>query len=112
LCANDCEGEDVGEPTVLRGLAALRSSWERYLAAFPDLRMQPGQIVADEHQAAVAWTATGTHRGGLMHIPPTGRGVTIQGALFITVQAGKISRLRTVWDAAGLLRALGLLPDL
>jgi predicted ester cyclase len=41
--------------------------------AFPDLSVAPETMVADEESLAFAYTMTGTHRGPLMGIAPTGK---------------------------------------
>jgi hypothetical protein len=47
-----------------------------------------------------------------MKIPATGRKVVVQGMSMLTLRDGKITRGLHVWDVAGLLRAMGLLPVL
>ena len=54
----------------------------------------------------------GTHHGTLMRIPPTGRQVAMRGVSILTIAEGKVTHGETIWDTAGLLRALGLLPEL
>ena len=110
--APDYEGVDVAQPASRRGLDAVRNTLTRYLCAFPDLHFTPDEIVAQDNQAAVAWTARGTHQGVLMNIPPTGRAIQVRGVSFFTVRDGKIIRALHIWDVAGLLRAIGLLPEL
>ena len=112
LCAPDYEGRDSGEAGVQRGAPAVEAAVARYLHAFPDLRITAERVVIQGACAAVVWTARGTHRGTLLHIPPTGRAVTVTGMSLLTVQGGRIARALHVWDVAGLLRTLGLLPEL
>jgi hypothetical protein len=47
-----------------------------------------------------------------MNIPPTGRAIVLHGVSLLTVSSGKITRASYLWDVAGLLRCLGLLPEL
>jgi hypothetical protein len=47
-----------------------------------------------------------------MNIPPTGRNVEVLGTSVLTVGDGKIARGLYIWDVAGLLRSIGLLPEL
>lgn len=47
-----------------------------------------------------------------MHIPPTDRTIEVLGTTFLTIAHGKITREMHIWDVAGLLRDIGLLPDL
>ncbi len=112
LYASDYEGEDVAEPAPLRGHAAVRRSAERYLRAFPDLRWSVERVLAQGETVVLVWTAQGTHKGTLLHIPPTGRLVEVRGISVLEVDDGRVRRGTVVWDVAGLLRAVGLLPDL
>ena len=63
-------------------------------------------------RAVLIWTAEGTHLGALMNIPASGRMVTVRGVATFTLQNGAISRATYIWDVAGLLRGIGLLPEL
>jgi steroid delta-isomerase-like uncharacterized protein len=85
---------------------------ERYLRAFPDLRFLEEETIIQDNHVVLSWTARGTHRGELMHIPPTGRKISVRGVSLLTVENGRITRGLYVWDVAGLLRAIGLLPEL
>ncbi len=112
LCSSDYYGVDVGESSPQEGPQGLQASMGRYLDAFPDLALAPVEMVADGDRIALRWVAHGTHRGWIMNIPPTGRHVVIAGTWFLTLCDGKIQQATSVWDVAGLLRAIGLLPEL
>jgi steroid delta-isomerase-like uncharacterized protein len=112
VCAPDCEVVDVGAAVPVRGREAIKPWCQGYIAAFPDLRIEPDAPIVDGNRAALSYTATGSHRGNVLRIPPTGKVVTIRGAWLVTVRDGHIAQLLVVWDLAGLLRAIGLLPDL
>ena len=86
--------------------------FRRYWRAFPNLRIVAGDRIAQGSQVAVAWCARGTHEGTFMHIPATGRRVTLRGVSFFTVRDGVITHATHTWDVAGFLRAVRLLPDL
>jgi hypothetical protein len=47
-----------------------------------------------------------------MNIPPTGRQVQVRGVSIIEVKDGLIVRGQYIWDLAGMLRHMGLLPEL
>jgi predicted ester cyclase len=70
------------------------------------------EMVVQGNRVAVVWKARGTHQGTLMNIPATGRPVAVRGVTLLTVAEGKVSRALYLWDVAGLLRDLGLLPEL
>ena len=109
-------GIDVGQPTPEHGLEGKRRAVAQYLHAFPDLRFVPeepvGMSAAGVDTVVLNWIATGTHLGPFMNIPPSGRTIQVRGVSTLKLRDGKIVGATYVWDVAGLLRAIGLLPDL
>ncbi len=112
LCTADYTGMDIGESSSHHGPQGLSLSMTRYLSAFPDLLLSPLEIIAEGDRVALRWIARGTQQGWLMNIPPTGRSVTVTGTWFLQLSDGKIQRGTSIWDVAGLLRMIGLLPEL
>jgi steroid delta-isomerase-like uncharacterized protein len=108
----DFLGSDVGIAQPLRGHAGLRAMLENYWAAFPDLKFTITHTVVEGCRAVLVWQAEGTHQGPIMKIPPTGRRIRVRGVSIIDVENGLVVRGQYIWDLAGLLRHLGLLPDL
>jgi steroid delta-isomerase-like uncharacterized protein len=112
LYAADFVGLDIAQPEPQHGAEGLRRCLTGYFEAFPDLHISADATVIDHCQMVLVWTARGIHQGTLMNIPPTGRAVQVQGMTLFIVQDGRIARSQSVWDLAGLLRAIGLLPEL
>lgn len=112
LYAPNYEGIDVGEASPQHGRQAARQALERYFAAFPDLHFTPEETIIQGNRVAVTWSAQGTHRGRFMNIPPTGRAVVVRGVTVLTIEENQAQRGILMWDVAGLLRSLGLLPEL
>jgi steroid delta-isomerase-like uncharacterized protein len=112
LCAGDYEGENVGEATPHRGPDGMAASVATYLAAFPDLHFIVDDVVVQGNRVVQVWHAHATHRGPLMNIPPTARRVEVRGASVLTFRGDKLYRAVYIWDVAGLLREIGLLPEL
>jgi steroid delta-isomerase-like uncharacterized protein len=110
--APDYEEIDVAQAEPRRGPEAVRRYLMYYLRAFPDFRLTLDECVVDTDKVALYWTWRGTHRGAFLHIPPTGRQVTVRGTSLITLADGKVRSALRIWDLAGLLRTIGLLPDL
>ncbi|HEY8742998.1 MAG TPA: ester cyclase [Chloroflexota bacterium] len=106
------ERADVGATRPTRGVGEARRAVERYLRAFPDLQVTVQRMIAEGDQIALFWTAQGTHTSAFLHIPPTGRFVAVQGSSLLTIRDDQVTSGLYIWDVAGLLRALGLLPDL
>jgi steroid delta-isomerase-like uncharacterized protein len=108
----ECTGDDVGQAYPFRGHEGLRTMLETYWRAFPDLQITVTDTIIDDPRLAIAWVAQATHLGPIMNIPPTGRSIQVRGVSIIEVQDGLVMRGRHIWDLAGMLRNLGLLPEL
>ena len=105
-------GDDVGQPSLLQGHESLRLMLETYWQAFPDLQFTVTDAVIQGSRLVIAWMAEGTHQGPIMNIPPTGHKVQVRGVSIIDVEEGFVVRGQYVWDLAGMLRHMGLLPEL
>ena len=75
-------GRDRG-PESMRGLATMLRT------AFPDLHFTIEELVAEGDTVAGRLTMSGTHRGPLMGMPPTGRSVRQDHMHFVRFQNGK-----------------------
>ena len=109
--ADDFVGEDIAQAKPQRGPEERCRVLMSYIRAFPDLHFD-GDTIVQGDRAVYIWTMRGTHQGTLMRIPPTGRVVEVRGVSLLTFQDGKITHGINIWDMAGLLRGLGLLPEL
>lgn len=105
-------GYDVAQVRPQQGIADLHSTFTAYWQAFPDLHFTAEQFVFDGDQLALFYRATGTHRGAFLRIPATGHAVEVRGAAHHILRNRKIVQSLYVWDMAGLLRSLKLLPEL
>lgn len=110
--AADYIATDVAYSQPLHGQQGGSQLLLRYMAAFPDLYICRDWLIEQDGQVALFWTFHGTHQGAFLNIPPTGRRIAVCGASLFKVAAGQVVRGAHVWDMAGLLRAIGLLPDL
>ena len=106
------EGTDTGEATAQQGSVALRKMVRRWFRAFPDLRVEAETVIVEGEHAALGWRLSATHRGAFMRIPPTQRQFTMRGTSLMTIRSGRIARGSRIWDMAGFLRSVGLLPEL
>jgi steroid delta-isomerase-like uncharacterized protein len=110
--ALDYEGLDINDAVPQRGPQGIQRMVKRYRDAFPDVQFTAEEVIVQGERVALVWTAQGTHQGRLMNIPPTGRQVTVRGVSVLTVKDGQVRRGLYIWDLAGLLRGIGLLPEL
>jgi steroid delta-isomerase-like uncharacterized protein len=111
LHALEYVGTDVGMAVPCRGPEGVQHM-AGHLRAFPDLRLVAEETIVQDGRAVLVWTARGTHLGEIMRIPPTEREIVVRGVSLFTVKDMKIARGLHVWDVAGLLRNIGLLPEL
>jgi steroid delta-isomerase-like uncharacterized protein len=110
--SSDYVGSDVGQPTLQRGHEGLREMLQTYWRAFPDLHFEVTDKMIEDSRVAILWVAEGTHQGPIMNIPPTGHKVWVRGMSVIHVKNGLVVGGQYIWDQAGMLRHLGLLPEL
>jgi steroid delta-isomerase-like uncharacterized protein len=106
--ADDAVLTEVGRPGEVRGRAAIRERAAMLLEAFPDFRLERMALVIDGDRHADRWVMTGTHRGPLFGLDPTGRAVRVGGATFTRLDArGLVVEDVHLTDFAGLMAQLG-----
>ena len=110
--SEDCYGLDVAIARPQIGQDGVQRMFEAYYHAFPDLEITPDDIIVAGDHVALFWTARGTHSGPILNIPASGRPISARGVNRFVLQDGKVRETMTIWDVAGMLRGLGLLPDL
>jgi predicted ester cyclase len=103
---------DVALPLPLHGRRAVKEAAHGYMSAFPDLHVQATSETFQAPRLAQEWTATGTHRGDLMGIAPTGRAMKSYGATVITFdEDGQVIEGAMYWNVLALMHQLGLLTE-
>ena len=75
--------------------------------AIPDRVDVIEDVIADGDRVGMLWRLTGTHKGDLYGIPPTGRKIDIYELGILRLANGKITEAWFMADEAGLLRQLG-----
>ena len=111
LFAEDAVLHDSGVARPAVGPQQIAALYTRHYAAIPDAHVRVDRMVAEADTVVVEWTSSGTHRGKLMGIPPTGKQVNFKGVSLIRYRSGLAIADTRVWDLAGLLRQIGLLPS-
>ena len=108
----DYEGLDVSRTQLRRGRAAVQEGYNGWFQAFPDLHLSATEVMTQPHRVAVSWILEGTHQGPFLHVPPTGQRVGVCGLSILTFEPTTLTRGLHLWDMAGLLRTMRLLPEL
>lgn len=103
----DATLDTPGMPPTIEGMKA---GLPAFHAAFPDMRITVGEMLADGDTVAYRATWTVTHSGDFMGVPATGKRVTVTGTYIDQIVNGKIARHAGDWDQLGLMRQLGVIP--
>jgi steroid delta-isomerase-like uncharacterized protein len=110
LVTPDYVGHDVAAPEPIRGPQGLKEQAKGYRDAFPDLNLKIEDQFAEGERVVTRWTATGTHKGDLFGIAPTGKQTTVEGISIDRFSGGKIAESWDNWDSLGLMQQLGAVP--
>jgi steroid delta-isomerase-like uncharacterized protein len=73
----------------------------------PDFRNEIVDMFATEDRGAAHFSLTGTHKGEILGIPPTGKSVIFHAITLYRFEEGKIAEVWPLIDVAGFLRQIG-----
>jgi steroid delta-isomerase-like uncharacterized protein len=111
LVAEDVVNKDPSLPPELPpGREGLKTLAQGYVSAYPDMDFTIEEQIAEGDKVVYRWTATGTHKGELLGIPPTGKKATVTGITIDRIKGGKVVETWNQWDNFGLLQQLGVVP--
>lgn len=102
------EGAAGNDPDFGSGREGFRRQWREWQTAFPDLRFEIVDLVAEGDKVLTRWVLTGTHRGEFLGVQPTGTAIRVSGMSLDRVEDGMVAEGFDGWDALGLRRQLGL----
>jgi predicted ester cyclase len=111
----DLVADDFVEHEEIPGLTATKDGMLEYfgllLSAFPDMRMDVEDLMADGDKTVARVRATATHDGEFMGIPPTGERVTMQLIDIMRFdEGGLVCEHWGVADMLSLMQQLGAVP--
>ena len=113
LVSKDSEWLNVPLGMTLHGQEGYRQVVQGWATAFPDSRIEIGSMIASEEGVVTEFRGRGTHTGPLAspagEIPATGRSVDIPFCDVLRIKDGKIISAHTYYDAATMMRQLGLI---
>ncbi len=108
LCAPDYTAVLGGNPPMDR--AGHEGFAKAFYAAFEGIHHDVEQVIAIGDRVAVRFVLSGRHTGSFFGIPATNRHVTIAAHVILHVSDGRVTKLFGIFDEAGMLRQLGVLP--
>ncbi|WP_455283741.1 ester cyclase [[Eubacterium] cellulosolvens] len=97
-------------PGMPPGLDGMKQRMKHDYLALPDMQVKLEDMLAEGDKIACRWTATATHKGEFMGMPPTNKQVTITGVHIDRIAGGKIAETWNYSDMMGLMQQLGMKP--
>ena len=108
--------DDFVDHEEMPGLAPTKEGalefFRMYLAAFPDLHMDPQDILTSGDKVVVRARITGTHQGEMMGMPATGKSIDVQ--LIDILRFGDDGLAHEHWgvfDQMKMMQQLGVVPE-
>lgn len=110
LCDASYRAHLGGNPPV--DIAGHQAFAKAFYAAFTaEAHHEIQHIVASTDWVAVRFLIRGTHSGPFFGIPATGKTIACVANVLMRVSNGKVAELFGVFDEAGILRQMGVLPS-
>ncbi len=104
--------EDITAGRIREGWEGMKEWTRSVFTAFPNLQYTLLEEIQQDGKLVLHWLAKGNHQGPLMKIPATGKNVFIHGMSILKFENDKIKHGQVMWDLAGVLRQIGLLPQI
>ena len=98
-------------PQVIRGSKAFRKVMENFRSAFSDWDIHVEEEIAEDDKVVIRWIFSGTHQGGLLGIPATGKKVKWTDITIYQIVDGKVMEEKGEEDFLGFLRQIGVVPQ-
>jgi len=112
LVAADGTWTNVATGLTLRGPEGFVQTAQGWLRALPDARVEIRRQTIGESSVVTEFTGRGTHDGPLDtpngSIPATGKPIEVEFCEILTLRDGKVVEARNYFDAATLLRQIGV----
>lgn len=96
---------------LLKGMQEVKTAWETYLKAIPDLHLEPLLVISDGVYVGVRFRVTGTNNGpvkslqsgsSIIPVPHAAKTIDYTEGEFFRIKDGKIINLWNYWDTAAL----------
>jgi steroid delta-isomerase-like uncharacterized protein len=92
------------------GAAEIAAYFQALFTALPDWHMEIIALAADGENVFVRWQLTGSHRGELLGLAPTGKQINVEGVDHMVIRDGKIVSNTIILDQLEYVRQLGMMP--
>jgi len=103
------EHEDF--PGIEPNRAGVKQFFSLFRSSFPDLRLDPHEMVAEDDLISIRCTMSGTHEGEFMGLPPTHKRFEVEGIDMVRFRDGAFSEHCGVFDTLAMMQQLGAIPE-
>jgi steroid delta-isomerase-like uncharacterized protein len=110
LFSNDAVLHDPRDPSLARGPQGAKSTLERSLRAFPDIKINIEREIAEGDYVVQHLLVTGTNTGEFNGMPATGKKTSVTGVMTSKIKDGKVIEAWSLFDSLGLMQQLGVVP--
>ena len=97
--------------SVLKGPEGWKKLANVFLTAFPDIYVTIEETIAEGDKVVANWSCSGTHKGPLRGIAPTGKEVTWKGIAIYRIADNKIVEAEGLNDALSIMQQIGAIPS-
>lgn len=106
LVTDDYVHYDPALPEPVRGPDAFKETVAMFREGSPELTKTIEETIVDGGTVVMPYTATATHDGEILGVPPTGNDIEVSGVFLFRVEDGRITECRDMWNAFGLLQQI------
>jgi steroid delta-isomerase-like uncharacterized protein/uncharacterized protein (TIGR02246 family) len=99
------------DPSVQPGLVGIKQFYNAFWIAFPDLKVQIDDMVAEGDRVSARFFLTATQQGDFMGIPASGKSIEVGGQTILRFENGKCVERWTQLDNLTMMQQLGALPQ-
>jgi steroid delta-isomerase-like uncharacterized protein len=98
-------------PGISQDKEGVRQFFSMFRSAFPDMHMEPHDVLADGDLLCCRATMSGTQRGEFMGMPPSGKRFEVTGFDLLRVRDGQVTEHWGLMDAMKMMQQLGAVPE-
>jgi steroid delta-isomerase-like uncharacterized protein len=94
------------EGRIISNATDFKEARRAMMHVFPDLSIRVEDVIEQGERVAVRWTASATHRGEGLGVPPTNRRVAFRGITWLEFSNGRVLRGWDSWNLGALIADL------
>jgi predicted ester cyclase len=110
LVAANFVDHNAPDPGLPPGPEGIKQTFTMFHNAFPDFHVTVEDMLAEGDKVVARLTITGTHKGDLIGIAPTGKQVTLGVIDIARIAGGKMVERWGQEDMLGMMQQLGVVP--